>query len=105
MLTVLAALAGPLAFLGAVAGHAIARIAAREQDRWRGREETMRLLRWGAEMAAHDNARSREIGIAALTALIEAPLIDRDDVALVAAVFRAASLAAIYTETEEAPGE
>lgn len=91
MPTVLVALAGPLAFLGAVAGHWVSRLTAREQERWRRREETMRLLRWGAEMAAKDDRYSYEIGSVSLDALVSSPLIDRDDVELVVAVSRAAA--------------
>jgi hypothetical protein len=90
MSTLLVALAGPLAFLGAMAGHWVARRTAREQERWRKREETMRILRWAAELTTKD-ASSYDIGIATLDALVASPLLDQDDVDLVVAVSRVAA--------------
>jgi hypothetical protein len=79
-------LTGLLAFLGSAAGHAVARLTAREQERWRRREETMRLLRWAAEMAAEPRGSRVEIGTATIDALIDSPLLDLGDVGFVAAV-------------------
>lgn len=101
MPTVLVALTGPLAFLGAAAGHWVARLTAREQERWRRREETMRLLRWGTELAAQREPRSREIGLAALGALVTSPLVDHDDIAFIDVVFEAASRSVTYTDSTE----
>lgn len=42
----LLALTPVLAFLGALIGHVLTRRASLELDRWRRREETMRMLRW-----------------------------------------------------------
>jgi hypothetical protein len=74
-----AVVAGALALLGAALGHLLGRVTAREQERWRRREETMRLLRWAADAASEASDRRIEIGIAALTALTASPLVDPDD--------------------------
>jgi hypothetical protein len=100
-LAVFALVASPLlAFLGVLAGHRVARSSARELDRWRRREETMRLLRWATELAVdRDPARSL-VGVEVLGALVDAPILDADDRKLVAAVFAAAADHAIL-ETKE----
>ncbi len=60
-LAVFALVASPLlAFLGVLLGHRVTRTSARELDRWRKREETMRLLRWATDIALDgDPARRR----------------------------------------------
>jgi hypothetical protein len=44
-------LPGLLALAGSSAGNAVAWVVARQQARWREREEAMRMLRWAAELA------------------------------------------------------
>lgn len=79
------ALATPiLAFVGAFVGRVISRSASKELDQWRRREETMRLLRWAAELAAHERAESsRKPGISVLRQLLNSELLQQEDQLLV----------------------
>ena len=69
-LAVVVALGTPvLAFAGALLGQLLTRRGAKELDiRWR-REETMRLLRWAAELAVDEDVGRGAVGVAALEAL------------------------------------
>lgn len=71
-----------LAFVGALVGALLARKGAREVDRWRRREESLRLLRWGVELAIDGEPSCQRAGVLALGALLDSPLLDRQDVAL-----------------------
>lgn len=75
-----------LAFGGALLGHWINRRSAVELDRWRKREETMRMLRWAAELATGQEIARADVGVVAIGALLESPLLDRADDAMVATV-------------------
>ena len=75
-----------LAFGGALLGHWLNRRSAVELNRWRKREETMRMLRWAAELATDEQAARSDIGIVALGALLESPLLDPADDSLVETV-------------------
>lgn len=87
-LATLTLVATPLmAFLGVLVGHRLTRTGARELDRWRKREETMRLVRWATELGLDLDHRRSLVGVEFLGALVDAPLVDRDDRMLVAAVF------------------
>jgi hypothetical protein len=78
--TVAIAVATPLlAFAGAFGGQVLARKGAKELDTWRRREETMRMLRWGAERAVDRNPRLGEVGFAALRALSGSELLQPED--------------------------
>lgn len=58
-----------LAFAGVLVGHLLLRRGALEQDvRWR-REETMRLLRWAAELALDADPGRSTVGVSAIGAL------------------------------------
>jgi GNAT superfamily N-acetyltransferase len=86
--TVVSLIATPLmALLGVLVGQRVARASAVELDRWRTREETMRLLRWATELAVEADARRRGVGLEFLGALARAPLLDVEDEALVSAVY------------------
>ena len=86
-LAVFALVASPLlAFLGVLLGHRVTRTSARELDRWRKREETMRLLRWGTEIALDGDPRRSTVGLDILDALLGSPLLDVDDKTLVRAI-------------------
>lgn len=87
ILTVVVLVATPLlAFGGGLLGHLLSRRAATELDRWRKREETMRMLRWATELAVDTDPDRARAGLVVLDALLESPLLDDDDVALVATV-------------------
>jgi hypothetical protein len=79
-----------LAFAGSFLGHLLARKGAKELDRWRRREETMRMLRWAAEKAVDHDQRIAEIGMTALTALAGSELLQQEDRDLIDAVTQAA---------------
>jgi len=88
--TVFVAVGTPvLAFLGAVFGQLLTRKGAKETDiRWR-REETMRILRWAAELAVDGDVARSSVGVAALDALEESALLQDDDQPLISAVLDA----------------
>lgn len=94
-----ALLAGALAFAGAMVGHWFSRLTAREQERWRRREETMRLVRWGAELAVSERVSPAILGLTALDALADSPLVDRDDLPFIYQIGVAATLS--YTQGQE----
>ena len=77
-----------LAFVGSGLGTAFGRRGDRELDVWRRREETMRLLRWAAELAADPAGPRRAIGLSALAALDGSELLQPADAELVATVAR-----------------
>jgi hypothetical protein len=79
-----------LAFLGLLLGQVLTRRSARETEtRWQ-REESMRLLRWAAELTT-DAERSRAgLGLVTLKALAVSPLLQQADLTLIGAVLREA---------------
>jgi hypothetical protein len=86
-LAVVILLATPLlAFAGAMAGHLLSRRGAVELDRWRKREETMRLLRWAVELATDPTPDRAAAGMTVLSGLLDSPLLDDADVELVASI-------------------
>jgi hypothetical protein len=77
--SVLGSLATPaLAFAGALVGVAVTRRGARELETRSRREETMRNLRWAAEMAIARDDQRAQLGIAELRALGESDLLDEE---------------------------
>lgn len=86
-LSVATVIATPLlAFAGGLIGTLVKRRGDAELDRWRKREETMRMLRWAAEMATDSDMKRAEAGVTVLGALLDSPLLDNADVDLVASV-------------------
>lgn len=65
-----------LAFAGALLGVMLNRRAARELETRSRREETMRSLRWAAELAVDTDARKAQLGVAQLRALGYSELLD-----------------------------
>ena len=101
-LTIGIAIATPLlAFAGAGAGHLLSRKAALELDRWRKREETMRMLRWAVELATDDDEARAKAGLTVLSALLDSPLLDAADIELVATVVGAIA----RDEAQPRPGD
>lgn len=80
MTLLIALLPGALAFLGALTGQLLGRRSAVELDRWRHREEAMRLMRWAVELAVSDEKPRARAGLTTLTALLDSPMLDADDV-------------------------
>ncbi len=64
------------AFVGSLTGTLLARRGAKELETRSRREETMRNLRWGAELAVSADDRTARLGIAQLRALAESDLLD-----------------------------
>ena len=77
-----------LAFVGALVGQWWSRRSAVELDRWRRREETMRMLRWSVELAADDHVTRSAAGLRALTGLTESELLQTEDKRLVHGIAR-----------------
>lgn len=75
-----------LAFGGALTGHWLNRRGAVELDVWRRREETMRTMRWGVDLALHEDDDKATVGFAALLALAESELLQPEDVPFLTAV-------------------
>jgi hypothetical protein len=69
-LAAFALVASPLlAFLGVLLGHRVTCTSARELDRWRKLEETMRLPRWATGIAIDPASTKAYVGVAALDEL------------------------------------
>ena len=75
-----------LSFAGSWLGGWLDRRSARELDRWRRREETMRLVRWASELATDDDDRRAGVGVATMRALNLSEMLQPEDLALLAAV-------------------
>ena len=99
------AIASPiLAFVGAYFGHRRAARADDMLDRWRRREETMRMLRWAIEQTAPDHSQSWITGMATLEALLKSELLQPEDLDFVERIVRSArSEPDAYTRKRE-PG-
>lgn len=78
-----------LAFIGAALGILVTRRNATELERrWR-REETLRTLRWAADLAADTDTARSDLGVAALVALIDAELVRDEDKEYIRAILDA----------------
>lgn len=76
-----------LAFGGSLIGQVIARKAAREQEvRWQ-REESMRMLRWSAELSVDSRTERAAMGAVALRALSRSALLHPLDAVLIDSLF------------------
>lgn len=65
-----------LAFLGVLVAQLVGRKGAKEMETRSKREETMRNLRWAAELAVSDDAAKSALGVAQLIALGDSELLD-----------------------------
>ena len=84
-----------LTFVGVLIAQAINRKGARELEIRSKREETMRNLRWAAELAVKDDDRMADLGVAQLAALLNSDLLDEGE-----KVFVEAALDAVYQDPE-----
>lgn len=84
------------ALLGVLISQWLTRRTAKETDTRSKREELMRNLRWAAELAASEEERKSELGVAQLVALGESDLLDSGDQGLVDA-----ALASVIREPAE----
>lgn len=82
-------------FLGVLLAQFITRMGARELETRSRREETMRNLRWAAELAVDEDDRMADLGVAQLAALLESDLLDESE-----KVFVEAALDVVYEDPE-----
>jgi hypothetical protein len=87
-------LAPTFSFAGAYLGYRRARAADLALDRWRRREETMRMVRWAADHALADDESLRPVGVSALGALRRAELLQPEDELLVEEIAEAVAIVA-----------
>ena len=86
-----------LAFTGVLVAQAIARKGASELETRSRREETMRVLRWAAQLAVSDDAGQANLGVYELNALADSDLLDDSQ-----ALFVEAALGAVIDTVTEA---
>lgn len=79
-----------LAFMGAYFGHRRAARADDRLDRWRRREETMRMLRWGLEQMASNHPQALTTGMATLDALLGSELLQPEGIDFVRRIVKSA---------------
>lgn len=84
-----------LTFVGVLIAQAISRKGAKELETRSKREETMRNLRWAAELAIKDDDRMADLGVSQLVALLNSDLLDESE-----KVFVEAALDAVYEDPE-----
>ena len=81
------------------------RLATLQLEKWRRREETMRMLRWAGESAASENNDTLAgVGLAALDALGQSELLQTEDQVFIDKVLDAI-LDPVVAEYHEMPGE
>ena len=83
------------AFVGVLVAQWITRQSARELETRSRREETMRNLRWAAELAVSTDDRMADLGVNQLAALLESDLLEDAE-----KVFVEAALDAVYEDPE-----
>lgn len=84
------------ALAGVLVSQWLSRRTAKELVTQSKREELMRNLRWAAELAASEEDRQSELGVAQLTALGESDLLDSGD-----QIFINAALSSVIREPKE----
>lgn len=84
------------ALLGVLIGNWANRKGSADLETRSKREETLRTLRWAAELAVSEDDRAAELGVAQLTALLESDLLDDKE-----KVFVEAALDTVYEDPEE----
>jgi hypothetical protein len=78
-----------LAFLGAVIGHLVSRRTAQEVETRSRREQLIKMLQWGAELAVSGDGDKARLGLSQLKAVEESELCDSDVQAFVDAALEA----------------
>jgi hypothetical protein len=84
-----------LAFLGVLLAQVLTRKSATELEARSKREETMRILRWAAELAVSPDDRMADLGVAQLVALLTSDLLDDSEKVIVEV-----ALDAVYEDPE-----
>lgn len=92
-----------LAFLGVVLGQWWTRRTGKELDRWRKREETMRIVRWATELAFAGSEAQGDVAIAVFEALRDGNLLDEADNVFVAEIAGAVARN-VLTTPDSLPG-
>jgi hypothetical protein len=82
-------------FLGVLLAQHLSRKGARELEARSRREETMRNLRWAAELSISEDDRMADLGVAQLEALLNSDLLDDAE-----KVFVEAALDTVYEDPE-----
>ena len=90
-----------LAFLGVLLAQFITRKGANELETRSKREETLRVLRWAAELAVSDDPGKANLGVYQLNALADSDLLDEEQTLFVEAALEAV-VDTISDEIEEA---
>lgn len=85
-----------LAFLGVLLAQVIGRKGANELETRSKREETLRTMRWAAELSASQEDQLADLGVAELEALLGSDLLEESE-----KVFVEAALSAVYEDPEE----
>lgn len=85
-----------LAFLGVLLAQVIGRKGAKELEIRSKREETLRTMRWAAELSASKEDRLADLGVAELEALLGSDLLEESE-----KTFVEAALTAVYVDPEE----
>lgn len=78
-----------LAFLGAAIGHLVARRTAQEVEMRSRREQLIKMLQWGAELAVSGDEDKARLGLSQLKAVEDSELCDSDVQAFVDAALEA----------------
>jgi hypothetical protein len=78
-----------LAFLGAVIGHLVSRRTAKELELRSRREQLIKMLQWGAELAVSGDDDKARLGLGQLKAVEDSELCDSDVQAFVDAALEA----------------
>ncbi|WP_446664987.1 hypothetical protein [Flexivirga sp. B27] len=86
-----------LAFVGVVVAQLVSRRSANELEARSKREETMRILRWAAELAVSADNRIASLGVAELATLLDSDLLDDGEKSFVEA-----ALDSVYEDPEAA---
>lgn len=84
-----------LAFVGVLLAQLVARRGATELESRSKREETMRNLRWAAQLAVSADDRMAALGVAQLAALLASDLLDDAE-----KIFIEAALGAVYQDPQ-----
>lgn len=84
-----------LTFVGSWAALFLARVRDRELEMRSKREETLRNMRWAAELSASDKSRLATLGVAQLEALLESDLLEDTE-----KIFVETALSAVYEDAE-----
>lgn len=82
-------------FLGVLLAQHLSRKGARELETRSRREETMRNLRWAAELSVNEDERMADLGVSQLEALLTSDLLDDAE-----KVFVEAALNTVYEDPE-----